>query len=160
METQGGESAAESVIAMALCLVCQTQEQHMQAHAQQTRAIIDMAKHQAGDRDDVRELLMRTAGNLAIREGTAGAPLPAAEADRPLTISLPKMTQMCSWRSSEAVPLHSISTKSVAQALFQLISRVGIPKEILTDQGTAFMSRTRRKTHRRICCKNCAREQR
>ncbi len=32
--------------------------------------------------------------------------------------------------------------KSVAEALFRIISRVGIPKEILTDQGTAFMSRT------------------
>lgn len=29
-----------------------------------------------------------------------------------------------------------------AQALFKVISQVGIPKEILTDQGTAFMSRT------------------
>ncbi len=40
----------------------------------------------------------------------------------------------------EAVPLRSISAKSVA--LFRIISRVGIPKEILTDQGMAFMSRT------------------
>ncbi len=45
-------------------------------------------------------------------------------------------------RYPEAVPLRSISAKSVAEALFRLISRVGIPKEILTDQGTAFMSRT------------------
>ena len=43
---------------------------------------------------------------------------------------------------AEAVPLRTISAKSVAQALFQVISRVGIPKEILTDQGTQFMSRT------------------
>ncbi|XP_061882697.1 uncharacterized protein LOC133633908 isoform X2 [Entelurus aequoreus] len=45
-------------------------------------------------------------------------------------------------RYPEAVPLHSISAKSVAQALFQVISRVGIPKEILTDQDTSFMSHT------------------
>ncbi len=45
-------------------------------------------------------------------------------------------------RYPEAVPLRSISAKSVAEALFRIISRVGIPKEILTDQGTAFMSRT------------------
>ncbi len=45
-------------------------------------------------------------------------------------------------RYPEAVPLRSISAKSVAEALFRLISRVGIPKEILTDQGTAFMSHT------------------
>ena len=51
-------------------------------------------------------------------------------------------------RYPEAVPLRSISAKSVAQALFQLISRVGIPKEILTDQGTAFMSRTLRELYR------------
>ncbi len=45
-------------------------------------------------------------------------------------------------RYPEAVALHSISANSVSDALFSLISRVGIPKEILTDQGTAFMSRT------------------
>ncbi len=45
-------------------------------------------------------------------------------------------------RYPEAVALRNISTKSVAEALFSMISRVGIPKEILTDQGTAFMSRT------------------
>uniref|UniRef100_A0A9J8D6N2 Gypsy retrotransposon integrase-like protein 1 n=1 Tax=Cyprinus carpio carpio TaxID=630221 RepID=A0A9J8D6N2_CYPCA len=45
-------------------------------------------------------------------------------------------------RYPEAVALRNISAKSVADALFRLISRVGIPKEILTDQGTAFMSRT------------------
>ncbi len=45
-------------------------------------------------------------------------------------------------RYLEAVPLRTISAKSVAEALFRVISRVGIPKEILTDQGTAFMSRT------------------
>ncbi len=45
-------------------------------------------------------------------------------------------------RYPEAVPLRTISAKSVAEALFRIISRVGIPKEILTDQGTAFMSRT------------------
>ena len=45
-------------------------------------------------------------------------------------------------RYPEAVPLCTISAKSVAQALFQVISRVGIPKDILTDQGTQFMSWT------------------
>ncbi len=45
-------------------------------------------------------------------------------------------------RYPEAVALRNISTKSVAEALFSMISRVGITKEILTDQGTAFMSRT------------------
>ena len=45
-------------------------------------------------------------------------------------------------RYPEAVPLRTISATSVARALLQVISRVGIPKEILTDQGTQFMSRT------------------
>ncbi len=50
-------------------------------------------------------------------------------------------------RYPEAVALHNISAKSVAEALFSMISRVGIPKEILTDQGTAFMSRTIRELY-------------
>uniref|UniRef100_A0AAQ4RLE8 Gypsy retrotransposon integrase-like protein 1 n=1 Tax=Gasterosteus aculeatus aculeatus TaxID=481459 RepID=A0AAQ4RLE8_GASAC len=49
-------------------------------------------------------------------------------------------------RYPEAVPLRNISAKSVAQALFQVISRVGIPKEILTDQGTLFMSHVTERT--------------
>ncbi len=36
-------------------------------------------------------------------------------------------------RYPEAVALRNISAKSVAEALFSMISRVGIPKEILTD---------------------------
>ena len=35
----------------------------------------------------------------------------------------------------EAVPLHTISAKSMVQAMFQVISLVAILKEILTDQG-------------------------
>ncbi len=50
-------------------------------------------------------------------------------------------------RYPEAVALRNISAKSVAEALFRMISRVGIPKEILTDQGTALMSRTIRKLY-------------
>ena len=38
--------------------------------------------------------------------------------------------------------LRTISAKSVAQVLFQVISRVGIPKEILIDQGTQLVSQT------------------
>ena len=45
-------------------------------------------------------------------------------------------------RYPEAIPLRNISAKSVAQALFHVISRVGIPKQILTNQRTNFMSRT------------------
>uniref|UniRef100_A0A671V8A1 Integrase catalytic domain-containing protein n=1 Tax=Sparus aurata TaxID=8175 RepID=A0A671V8A1_SPAAU len=50
-------------------------------------------------------------------------------------------------RYPEAVPLSNISAKSVTQALFQVISQVGIPKEILTDQGTSFMSRSLRELY-------------
>ena len=50
-------------------------------------------------------------------------------------------------RYPEAIPLRNISAKSVAQALFHVISRVGIPKEILTDQGTNFMSHTIRELY-------------
>ncbi len=41
----------------------------------------------------------------------------------------------------EAVPLRKATAKAIAQELFLLSSRVGIPAEILTDQGTPFMSR-------------------
>ncbi len=44
-------------------------------------------------------------------------------------------------RYPEAVPLRKATAKSIAWELFLLCSRVGIPAEILTDQGTPFMSR-------------------
>ncbi|MBN3289911.1 POL2 protein, partial [Polypterus senegalus] len=45
-------------------------------------------------------------------------------------------------RYPEAVPLRSANTKSIARELVNLFSRVGIPKEVLTDQGTPFTSDT------------------
>lgn len=45
-------------------------------------------------------------------------------------------------RYPEAFPLRKISARPIAQALLHLFSRVGIPQEILTDQGTAFLSKT------------------
>ncbi|KAL1273034.1 hypothetical protein QQF64_028896 [Cirrhinus molitorella] len=44
-------------------------------------------------------------------------------------------------RYPEAIPLRKATAKAIAQGLFLLASRVSIPKEILTDQGTPFMSR-------------------
>ncbi|KAI2655868.1 Retrovirus-related Pol polyprotein [Labeo rohita] len=44
-------------------------------------------------------------------------------------------------RYPEAVPLRKATAKNIARELFMLFSRVGIPSEILTDQGTPFMSR-------------------
>jgi len=92
METQGGKSVAESSLTMALCLICQTQEQQKQAHTQQTQAILGYGRTSGGDRASMRELLRQTAANLTSGEDAAGVPGPAAGADRPLTISLPKMT--------------------------------------------------------------------
>lgn len=43
-------------------------------------------------------------------------------------------------RNPEELPLRSIKAKYVATCLLQLFSRVGFPCEILTDQGTKFMS--------------------
>ena len=43
-------------------------------------------------------------------------------------------------RDPEAVALSSIETEAVAEALVSIFSRVGVPKEILTDMGSQFMS--------------------
>uniref|UniRef100_A0A3P9KG95 Gypsy retrotransposon integrase-like protein 1 n=1 Tax=Oryzias latipes TaxID=8090 RepID=A0A3P9KG95_ORYLA len=44
-------------------------------------------------------------------------------------------------RFPEAFPLRTITAPAVMRALIQFFSRVGIPDEILTDQGTNFTSR-------------------
>nr|XP_006012602.1 PREDICTED: uncharacterized protein LOC102366250 [Latimeria chalumnae] len=41
----------------------------------------------------------------------------------------------------EAIPLRNMTSKIIANELVKVFSRVGIPKEILTNQGTPFMSR-------------------
>lgn len=43
-------------------------------------------------------------------------------------------------RYPEAVSLPTIEAERIAKELVKLFSRVGIPDEILTDQGTNFMS--------------------
>ncbi|GFS28041.1 Pol polyprotein [Elysia marginata] len=43
-------------------------------------------------------------------------------------------------RYAEAVPLHKIGTETVAEALVDTYSRLGVPEEVLSDQGTQFMS--------------------
>ena len=43
-------------------------------------------------------------------------------------------------RYPEAVPLKKITTEAIAEALLDIYSRVGIPEEVLADQGTQFMS--------------------
>ena len=42
-------------------------------------------------------------------------------------------------RYQEAVPLKKITTEAVAEELLDIYSRVGIPEEVLTDQGLQFM---------------------
>lgn len=44
-------------------------------------------------------------------------------------------------RYPEALPLWKAMAKAIVKELFSLVTRVGIPSEILTDQGTLFMSR-------------------
>lgn len=43
-------------------------------------------------------------------------------------------------RYPEAVPLKNIDTETVAEALVDFFSRLGIPEEILSDLGTQFVS--------------------
>uniref|UniRef100_A0A8C4SI54 Integrase catalytic domain-containing protein n=1 Tax=Erpetoichthys calabaricus TaxID=27687 RepID=A0A8C4SI54_ERPCA len=45
-------------------------------------------------------------------------------------------------RYPEAVPLRSATSKNITRELVRLFARVGIPKEVLTDQGTPFTSDT------------------
>ena len=40
----------------------------------------------------------------------------------------------------EAVPLHCIDPATIAEELLRMFARVGIPKKILTDQGSNFTS--------------------
>ena len=43
-------------------------------------------------------------------------------------------------RYPEAIPLRNIETPTVAEALVEVFSRVGVPREILTDMGSQFTS--------------------
>ncbi|MEE6528792.1 hypothetical protein FKM82_017392 [Ascaphus truei] len=47
----------------------------------------------------------------------------------------------CAARYPEAEPLRNTSSNAMAKEMFQVFSRLGIPKEILTDQGTPFTSK-------------------
>ena len=40
----------------------------------------------------------------------------------------------------EAVPLKKIDTETVAEALVDIFSRLGVPEKILSDLGTQFVS--------------------
>ena len=45
-------------------------------------------------------------------------------------------------RYPEAIPLRSTTSKVLARELLQVFTRLGFPKEVLTDQGTNFMGQT------------------
>ena len=57
-------------------------------------------------------------------------------------------------RYPEAVPLKKINTKAVAEALLDIYSRVDIPEEVLTDQGTQFMSKCMQEVSRLLSIKS------
>ncbi len=50
-------------------------------------------------------------------------------------------------RYPEAFPLRNTKARQVANSLIQLFSRVGVPKEILTDQGSNFTSKALRQVY-------------
>ncbi len=53
-------------------------------------------------------------------------------------------------RYPEAFALRTITTPEVMHALIQLFYRVGIPMEILTNQGTNFTSRLMKQLHQQL----------
>eukprot|EP00745_Piridium_sociabile_P033382 TRINITY_DN571_c0_g1_i10.p1 TRINITY_DN571_c0_g1~~TRINITY_DN571_c0_g1_i10.p1 ORF type:complete len:1565 (+),score=261.65 TRINITY_DN571_c0_g1_i10:102-4796(+) len=53
-------------------------------------------------------------------------------------------------RYPEAVPLRGIDSETVAEALWQIWTRVGIPKEVLTDMGTQFVSHVMTQVNRLV----------
>ena len=51
-------------------------------------------------------------------------------------------------RYPEAIPMASIDTERVAEAVLEIFSRMGIPEEILSDMGTQFTSGLMREVSR------------
>ena len=58
-----------------------------------------------------------------------------------------------STRYPEAVPLKKIDTETVAEALVDIFSRLGVPEEILSDLGTQFVSDCMREITRLLSIK-------
>ena len=56
-------------------------------------------------------------------------------------------------RYPEVVPLKFIDAESVAEALVNIFTRVGIPTEILSDQGSQFLSRVMKEVGRLLSIK-------
>ena len=45
----------------------------------------------------------------------------------------------CATRYPEAIPLSSTTTEAVAEALLSIFARVGVPAEVLSDNGPQFV---------------------
>ena len=56
-------------------------------------------------------------------------------------------------RYPEAVPLKNIDMESVAEALLDVYSRVGVPEEVLSDLGTQFVSECMKEVTRLLSIK-------
>jgi hypothetical protein len=56
-------------------------------------------------------------------------------------------------RYPDAVALSNIDTETVAEALLDIYSRVGIPREVLSDQGTQFTSQVMKEVSRLLSVK-------
>ena len=50
-------------------------------------------------------------------------------------------------RYPEAIPLRNTSSKTIANALVQYFCRVGIPEELVSDQGSNFISNLMAQLH-------------
>ncbi|XP_070404067.1 uncharacterized protein [Nothobranchius furzeri] len=59
----------------------------------------------------------------------------------PAHSSCPVTAHSCTTRFPEAIPLNSITTRSIIRALTHFFSIFGLPKVIQTDQGTNFKSK-------------------
>ena len=57
-------------------------------------------------------------------------------------------------RYPEAIALSNIDTVCVAEAMIEIFSRVGIPKEIVTDRGSQFTSGMMQEVHRLLSLKH------
>ena len=53
------------------------------------------------------------------------------------------LTMMCMY-TNEAIPLKRVDTTSVLEAMIEIFSRHGLPRTILTDQGSVFMAKITR----------------
>ena len=64
-------------------------------------------------------------------------PLPRTKPDHKYIL-----TSMClASKYPEAIPLKKVDAPTVTEAMLEIFSRIGVPSEILTDQGTVFVGK-------------------